>query len=84
MCGRQDVPRKPFKCTGEIRSVRKVQCVHSDVCGPMSTDSIGGKKYFVTFIDDYSRYCKVYFQRNKSEVFEKFKQFEAYATNVSK
>ena len=77
-CVEGKMSRKPFKSTGEIRSV---QCVHSDVCGPMPTDSIGGTKYFVTFIDDYSRYCKVYFLRKKSEVFDKFKQFEAYATN---
>ena len=35
--------------------MRKLQRVHSDVCGPMPTDSIGGKKYFITFIDDYMR-----------------------------
>uniref|UniRef100_A0A1X7U1E6 CCHC-type domain-containing protein n=1 Tax=Amphimedon queenslandica TaxID=400682 RepID=A0A1X7U1E6_AMPQE len=37
--------RKPFKSTGEICSLRKLQCVHSDVCGPMPTDSIRGNKY---------------------------------------
>ena len=43
----------------------------------MSTESIGGKRYFVTFIDDYSWCCRVYFMRHKSEVPEKFKEFEA-------
>ena len=61
--------------------MRKLQCVHSDVCGPMPTQSIGGNKYFVTFIDDYSRYCKVYFMKYKSEVFNKFKEFESTTTN---
>ena len=75
--------RKPFKPVGEIRSTKKLQLVHSDVCGPMHTESIGGKKYFVTFIDDYSRCCDVYFLRHKSEALEKFKQFEAEITNVS-
>ena len=42
----------------------------------MSTESIGGKKYFVTFTDDYSRCCSVYFMKHKSEVLEKFKDFE--------
>ena len=46
--------RAPFKPVGEIRSKRKLQLVHSDVCGPMPTDSVGGNKYFVTFIDEYS------------------------------
>ena len=34
----------------------------------------------MTFIDDYSRCC-VYFLKRKSEVFEKFKEFEAMVTN---
>ena len=73
--------KTPFKLVGEIRLVRKLQCVHSDVCGPMPTQSIAGNKYFVTFIDDCSRYCKVYFMKNKSEVFNKFKEFESITTN---
>ena len=55
--------------------------VHSDVCGAMHTESIGGAKYFVTFTDDYTRCCAVYFMKHKSEVFEKFKEFEAVTTN---
>ena len=43
-------------------------------------DSIGGMRYFVTFIDDYTRYCKVYFMKNKSEVYSKFKEFELCTT----
>ena len=55
--------------------------MHSDICGPMPTESIGGSKYFVTFIDNFSRCCAVYFLRNKSEVLDKFKEFEARASN---
>ena len=65
----------------KICSVRPLQHVHSDVCGPMPTNSLGGKKYFVTFVDDYSRMCKVYFLRSKSEVFEKFKKYKLSASN---
>lgn len=49
----------------------------------MSTESIGGKRYFITFIDDFSRCCRVYFIRQKSEAFEKFKEFELTVTNES-
>ena len=35
------------------------EVVHSDVCGPMSVSSFGGSQYFVTFIDDYTRYTHV-------------------------
>ncbi|CAB4035006.1 Retrovirus-related Pol poly from transposon TNT 1-94 [Paramuricea clavata] len=73
--------RKPFLAREEIRSSHKLQLVHSDVCGPMQTESFGGARYFVTFTDDYSRCCAVYFMKQKLEVLEKFKEFEAAATN---
>ena len=53
--------------------------MHGDVCGPMQTESIGGEKYFVTF-SDFSRCCAVYFVKKKSEVLDKFKEFEAIVT----
>ena len=80
-CVEGKMSRKQFKPVGEIRSRRKLQLIHSDVCGPMQKESIGGSKYFVTFIDDYSRCCSVYFIRHKSEVAEKFKEFELATKN---
>ena len=50
--------------------------MHSNVCGPMQTQSLGGASYFLIFIDDCTRYTWVYFLRNKSEVFEYFKEFK--------
>ena len=47
----------------------------------MPAESIGGRRYFVTFIDDYKRCCRVYFIRNKSEVLDKFREFESCVTN---
>ena len=38
------------------RALKPCDLVHSDVCGPMSVSSIGGARYFVTFIDDHSRF----------------------------
>ena len=55
------IHRSPFKPVGAIRSQRKLELVHSDICGPMSVESLGGHRYFVTFIDDYSWCCAVYF-----------------------
>jgi len=80
-CVEGKMSRHPFKPVGEIKSARRLKLTHSDVRGPMPTESFNGKRYFVTFIDDYSRYVKVYFIRHKSEVLQKFKEFEAAATN---
>ena len=50
--------------------------IHSDVCGPFDTRARGGFNYFVTFIDDFSRYGYLYLMRYKSETFERFKNFK--------
>lgn len=55
--------------------------MHSDLCGPISVESIGGAKYFITFIDDYSRKMFVYFIKNKSDACNKFKEFKALVEN---
>lgn len=67
----------PFPNQSQTISKELLELVHSDVCGPFRTTSVGGSKYFVTFIDDKSRRIFVYFMRSKSEVFEKFKIFKA-------
>ena len=80
-CVEGKMSRKPFQSLGGIKTTRKLQLVHSDVCGPMSVQSLTSRLYVVTFIDDYSRCVKVYFIRKKSEVLAKLKEFEVAATN---
>lgn len=41
----------------------------------------GGKKYYITFIDDFSRYTKVYLLRNKDEAFDKFLLYKSEVDN---
>ena len=45
----------PFKANG-YRAKEVLDLVHTDLCGPMSTSARGGCAYFITFIDNYSRY----------------------------
>ena len=65
------------KSSTKTRSV--FDLVHSDVCGPFKVSTIGGFRYYVTFIDDFSRYCYTYLIKNKSDVFVKFKEFYVLA-----
>ncbi|KAL0445260.1 UNVERIFIED_CONTAM: Transposon Ty1-BL Gag-Pol polyprotein [Sesamum latifolium] len=55
--------------------------IHTDVCGPLNTQARGGYSYFVTFIDDYSRYRYVYLMRYKSEAFDRFKEYRLEVEN---
>ena len=57
--------------------------IHSNVCGPMSSTSLSGFEYCITFIDDFSKRTWIYFLKAKSEVFEKFKEFKALIENLS-
>ncbi|KAI5322324.1 hypothetical protein L3X38_031396 [Prunus dulcis] len=70
--------REPFENEKPWRAKNPLELIHTDVCGPMQNESIGGNKYFITFIDDYSRMCWVYFLRNKSSVISVFKKFKVF------
>ena len=65
--------------TPSTRKPNVLDLVYSDVCGPIDVESLGGNKYFVTFINDASRKLWVYFLKTKDQVFEHFKKFHAMA-----
>ena len=55
--------------------------IHSDLWGPSRVPSFGGKRYMLTFVDDFSRKVWVYFLRHKNEAFPMFKKFKALVEN---
>ncbi|KAG8489064.1 hypothetical protein CXB51_017032 [Gossypium anomalum] len=75
--------RLPFPANMAWRARDKLELVHSDVCGPMKNSSLNDSKYFVLFIDDLTRFCWVYFMKQKSEVFDAFNKFKALVENQS-
>lgn len=52
------------------------EVMHTDMCGPMSIESVGEAKYMLTFKDDATSFRYVYFLKHKSNVYERFKVFE--------
>ncbi|CAL8168905.1 unnamed protein product [Prunus armeniaca] len=67
--------------SADNRSNEQLSYIHSDVWGPAPTKSNGGAKYFVTFMGDFSRKVWVYFIKQKSEVFAKFKEWKTETEN---
>ncbi|KAL4360887.1 hypothetical protein GQ457_04G022640 [Hibiscus cannabinus] len=67
--------------TGKHKTEGILDYVHSDVWGPTRESSLGGSMYYVTFIDDFSKKVWVYFLKQKSKVFAKFKQWKAQVEN---
>ena len=47
-----------------------LELIHSDVCGKVTPTSTYGANYFVTFIDDATKYTWVYFLETKDEVLQ--------------
>lgn len=78
-CQLGKLSQTPFPSNQTWRATEKLQLVHTDVCGPMSTLSCNGSKFFLLFIDDLTRYCWVFFLNTKSKVFPMFQRFKADA-----
>ena len=71
--------KKPFP-TAE-RNTNLLDLIHSDICEFNGVLTRGGKRYFITFIDDCSKFTYVYLLSNKDEAFECFKRYKAEVEN---
>ena len=72
---RSPFPNQPSRAKGLLN------LVHTDVCGKLDNRSLGGKEYFVTFVDSHSNMTWVYFLRHKSEVYGVFRKWKAAVEN---
>jgi hypothetical protein len=66
--------KKPFP-SSDSKAKGILDIIHSDLCGLMTTTSLRGYVYYVSFIDDFSHKTWIYFLKGKNEVFNKFKEF---------
>ena len=69
--------RRPFQTNMKMRAKECLVVVYSEVCGPFEVPSLGGNKYFITFVDEYSRMIWMYVIKMKSAAFEFFLRFKA-------
>ena len=68
--------RSPFK-SERTRASRPLEIIHTDVCGPVDPVTWDGKKYFTTFLDDYTHFLMVYLIEGKYEVIDAIKEYVA-------
>ena len=63
------------------RETKLLELIHSDLGDLKHIMTKGGKKFYVTFIDDCSRFTRVYLLRNKDEAFDMFLNYKAEVEN---
>ena len=64
-----------------MTTTRPLKLLHMDLFGPVAYISIGGNKYGLVIVDDFSRFTWVFFLHDKSETQRRFKKFARRAQN---
>jgi hypothetical protein len=80
VCVESKQPRKPHKAA-TARNLAPLELIHSDLCKMNGELTKGGKMYFITFIDDCTRFCYVYLLKSKDEALNYFKIYKAELEN---
>ncbi|CAM8990208.1 unnamed protein product [Rhodiola kirilowii] len=57
--------------------------IHADLWGPAQVSTIGGRNYFLSLVDHFSRKVWVFLLKTKDETFDKFKHWKALVENQS-
>lgn len=73
--------RPPFHTSIES-TVACFDLLHMDIWGPFSTPSMSGDQYFLTIIDDHSRFCWIYLIQLKSKTSKLIKSFVQRVLNT--
>jgi len=69
-------PTKAYLSTSRV-----LELLHMDLFGPTTYASLGGNKYCLVIVDDYSWYTWTFFFEDKAEVASIFKKFAKNAQN---
>jgi hypothetical protein len=80
VCVQSKQPHKPHKAAA-ARDLAPLELIHSNLCEMNGKLTKGGKRYFMMFIDDYSRFCYVYLLKSKDEALYYFKIYKAEVEN---
>jgi hypothetical protein len=79
-CVQAKQPCKPFKSI-EDKKLAPLDLIHSDLCEMNGILTRAAKKYFITFIDDATRYCQLYLVKMKDEALNCFKIYKTEVEN---
>jgi hypothetical protein len=81
-CGHnQETFGGPHQSKNVVTAKRPLELLHMDLFGPVAYISIGGSKYGLVIVDDFSRFTWVFFLSDKGETQETLKKFMRRAQN---
>lgn len=80
-CMKGKMTRLPFPKKSTSESSAVLDLIHTDVCGPMRTETPSGKRWMITLIDDFSGFTFVVLLTDKSDAEETIKDFVAMCQN---
>ncbi|KAK1630898.1 hypothetical protein QYE76_005213 [Lolium multiflorum] len=80
MCGKQLKKKHPIKSI--VTTSRPLELLHLDLFGPSHYDTLGGSKYGLVIVDDYSRYSWVFLLKSKDETHREFITFAKKAQRM--
>ncbi|KAJ3527698.1 hypothetical protein NMY22_g9685 [Coprinellus aureogranulatus] len=66
-CALGKMKKLPFRPKSRRETTAPFELIHTDVGGPITPKSPSGFRYWIVFIDDYTRYPFIFFLRNKDE-----------------
>ncbi|GJZ53004.1 pol polyprotein [Tanacetum coccineum] len=78
-CVEAKLTRSSFKLVKQ--KIKPLDMIHTDICDLKSLPTKGVNKYFITFIDDCTKYCYVYLLKNKDEAIDKFVLYKTEVEN---
>lgn len=75
--------RLPFPAQIVYRAVENLELVHANLCGTITPQTSAGNKYFLLFVDDFSRMMWIHVLKFKSDALATFKKFKTQVENQS-
>jgi hypothetical protein len=82
-CVQSKQPQKPHKAAEE-RHLAPLELIHSNICEMNGVLIEGGQRYFMTIIDDVSKYCHIYLLKTKDKALNCFKIYKVEIENQLK
>jgi len=80
-CAVSKSSRLPFVSVPSHTS-KPLELIHTDVWGPASVSSVQHHRFYIIFVDDFTKYCWFFPMQYKSDAFSIFVKFKAHVENL--